>query len=206
MYTANGNSIRNLESYMSAGGKPRNSAGDIIQNPVAYRNTIEASVRQNTNNPKYLFHYTTNDAAASIGNGGGTIRASSSGLDGSGTYLTAKPPRCNTDTLLNNNYGTTTGRGSNVQNYVRLNADSLDAQRVTSAGPRDVWKVNGDVNLHDHGGYIAERNTAAYGHGQASGGAHSYHGGYGGGYGYDNNEDDGGYYDDDDDCDDFYHY
>ena len=196
MYTANGDSIRNLESYMNAGGKPRNSAGHVLHNPVAYRNTIEASVRQNTNNPKYLYHYTTGDAATSIGNGGGTIRASSSGLDGSGTYLTAKPPRCNTETLLNNNYGTTKGRGSNVQNYIRMDADSLDARRVTST-TRDVWKVNGDVNLHDHGGYIAERNSRRRQAGDY-GGEHTYHGGYGGGYGY-NNEDDGGYYDDDDD-------
>ena len=163
MYTANGDSIRNLDSYMAAGGKPRNSAGDIIQNPRAYSNSIEASVRQNTDNPKYLHHYTTSEAASKIQKSGGIIKASSIGAGGSGTYLTAKPPRCNTNTLLNNNYdGVADSRGpSYVEKYIRLNNDGLDATRVPDVGGRDVWKVDGDVNLNNHGGYIADRSHGA---------------------------------------------
>ena len=157
MYTASGEPIRNLDAYMGAGSRAYNSAGQVIQNPTAYQNAIEASVRQNTTDPKYLYHYTTSDAAASI-EASGCIQGSQGGWAGSGTYLTAKPPRSSTSNLLANNYGSATARdASYVSDYVRLNTDTLSASYVGDG--RDVWKANGDVHLEEHGGYVAQRQS-----------------------------------------------
>lgn len=155
MFTATGEPIHNLEAYTAAGGKPRSASGELIHNPRAYRNTIEASVRQNTNDPKYLYHYTNKAAAESIETSG-AIKASASGLDGAGTYCTAKPPRCSSDTLISNNYGQSGARGSSyVDNYARIDTDNLGAKRVNSS--RDIWKVDGDINLEDHNAFLAQR-------------------------------------------------
>lgn len=159
MYTARGEPIQNLEAYVAAGGKPRSSSGKVIHNPTAYRNTIEASVRQNTGDPKYLYHYTNNDAAQKIEQSG-VIRASKIGLDGAGTYVTAKPPRCTTNTLISNNYGAPNARDSSfVNNYIRVNADELNNARRVDSTNRDVWKVEGDIDLHENNGFVAQRNN-----------------------------------------------
>ncbi|CAB9507632.1 expressed unknown protein [Seminavis robusta] len=134
------------------------ASGDVIRNPTAYQNAIEASVRQNTDDPKYLYHYTTPQAAESIAKNG-KIQASSTGLAGSGTYLTAKPPRCPVTPILF--WKTITlpwpvDHPSYVDNYVRVDADDLYARHV--GGDRDVWKVDGDVDFYSHNGFVAERN------------------------------------------------
>ena len=156
MYTPTGEPIRNLEAYRASGGTPCNARGERIQNPTAYRNAIEASIRQNTDDPKYQYHYTDNEAGKSIQDSG-TIRASTHGLGGSGTYVTPKPPRCNDSAILSNNYDSATRKGdTRVQSYVRLDADGLNAQQIP-AGGRNVWKVDGNVQLGDHNGYVASR-------------------------------------------------
>ena len=114
MYTSSGEPIRDVEAYRAAGGQVYSSNGQVIHNPVAYRNTIEASVRQNTTDPKYLWHYTDTKGAKSIAESG-TIKASSTGLGGPGTYGTAKPPRCTSNNLLNNNYGVGHGRDTSLR-------------------------------------------------------------------------------------------
>lgn len=161
MYTAVGESIRNLDAYVAAGGIAHNSAGDPIKNPKAYRNAIEASFRQNTQDPKYLYHYTNEAAAASISESR-KVQASDSGLAGPGTYCTTKPPRCHTNTLLSNNYGSPTLRdASYVDRYVRIDADRVPAQQV-SDGSRNIWKVDGNVHLDQHNSFIADRNQSSY--------------------------------------------
>ena len=179
-YTAKGKPIRNLSAYVAAGGRPRNSGGDVIRNPMAYQNAIEASVRQNTNDPKYLYHYTNQQAAKSISESG-TIHASTNGLAGPGTYCTAKPPRCNTGTLLNNNYSNAvaTRDQSYVDNYVRMDADRLNARHVGN-GNRDGWKVKGDVDLGQHNAFVAERHQDCYGGEVEHEGHQHYYDGYDG--------------------------
>lgn len=170
MYTASGDPIHNLEAYMAAGGQPHNSSGQAIHNPTAYRNAIEASVRQNTTDPKYLYHYTTPEAADSIAESG-RLEPSSGGLAGPGMYCTAKPPRSSTANLLQNNYGSATARDASfVQHYARIDTDTLDAEHV--GDDRNVWLVNGPVDLEQHGGYVAERNV------DKSGGTAATQGGY----------------------------
>ena len=172
-YTAQGEPIRDLDAYVAAGGRPRNSAGDMIRNPKAYQNVIEASVRQNTNDPKYLYHYTNQQAAASITKSG-TINASSGGLAGSGTYCTAKPPRCHPANLLSNNYASSTARDpSYVSSYVRMDADNLNAERVED-GNRDIWKVSGSVDLNQHNAFVAERHQDSTNYGGTNNQGHYY--------------------------------
>lgn len=192
MYTASGEPIYNLDNYLAAGGQAYNSAGQMIQNPRAYRNAIEGSLRQNTTDPKYLYHYTTDTAAASIAESG-SIMESPSGLAGAGTYLTAKPPRTRTDALLENNYGSATSRNASyVNQYARVAADNLSATHVGS--DRDVWLVNGDVDLSSHNGFVARRRgktDKGRGDDSASYSGFAASGYMGGDHGYD--EDDDGY-------------
>lgn len=160
MYTASGESIYNLEAFLTAGGKAFNGAGERIDNPRAYCNSIEASMRQNTTEPKYLYHYTTPEAAASI-SASGILQASSDGLAGPGTYWTAKPPRSSTTNLLTNNYASASARDpSHVHSYVRMENDNgQDLAAMHVGGQRDVWKINGSVDLEQqHGSFVAKRN------------------------------------------------
>jgi hypothetical protein len=181
MYTAGGDPIHNLDAYLNAGGRAHNSAGAVIQNPRAYRNAIEASVRQNTTDPKYLYHYTTDDAAAQI-DASGHIAQSDTGMAGAGTYLTAKPPRTRTDALLHNNYASSTSRNSSyVDQYVRVDhTDHLAAIHV--GRDRDVWKVNGNVDLSSHNGFVATRSGKKRGRRTTNT--------YAGGYGHDDGDSD----------------
>ena len=122
---------------------------------VRIETRYEASVRQNTTDPKYLYHYTTPQAASSIAESS-QITGSSVGLAGSGTYLTAKPPRTRTNDLLQNNYASTTVCDSSyVDQYVRVEADDLGARHVGE--DRDVWRVNGNVDLLSYNGFVAAR-------------------------------------------------
>jgi len=161
MFTASGERIRNVDAYVAAGGVPHTANGSRIHNPTAYGNVIEASVRQNTDDPKYLYHYTDTTGAEGISQSG-TIAASTDGYDGAGTYVTAKPPRCTSETLLRNNYGGgATGKDdSRVESYVRIDNDggTLDANRLDCCD-RDVWKVNGDIHLNDHNAFVAPRSN-----------------------------------------------
>ena len=91
VYNAYGQPVRNVESYAATGAPTYTSSGSRIRNPSAYTGAIEASYRQNTSTPKYLYHYTSNDAADAIASSG-KVKASSSGACGSGTYWTSKAP------------------------------------------------------------------------------------------------------------------
>ena len=44
-----------------------------------------------------------------------------------------------------------------VDQFVRMDTDKLDVECVQGSGGRDVWKVNGDVNLNDHNAYVGDR-------------------------------------------------
>lgn len=210
LYTARGEPIRNVDAYVQAGGRPTNAAGTTIHNPTAYQNSIEASIRQNTDDPKYLYHYTSQQVAESISDTG-RIQASGDGLAGRGTYLTAKPPRCKSDTLLSNNYGSSGARDASfVDQYVRMDADHLSAEHV--GGSRDVWKVEGDVDVGRHSGFVDERGQQ---HHSYSGGEYHYNdttrmddetnnGGYEEDLNVQSYHDNGDYYDDDDYDDDYY--
>ena len=85
---------------------------------------------------------------------------SSCGLASAGVYCTAKQPRSPASDLLAKNYASATARdASHMGNYVRLDTDELSASYVGHG--RDVWKVEGDVSLDDHRGYVAHRQSRA---------------------------------------------
>merc|ERR1712050_240691 len=69
---------------------------------------------------------------------------------GTGVYMTAKPPRSSTATLLRNNYDSAafSYNSSKVQGYVRVDADKVVAVNGRKElGGRDVFVVPGDVDL-----------------------------------------------------------
>jgi len=157
LYTSSGEHIRNYSAYSAAGGRAHSSSGARIHNPTAYQNAIEASVRQNTNDPKYLYHYTDSKSARDI-ESSGVVKASSRGAMGKGTYLTAKPPRCSSNRLLENNYGGIhASKQSKVDAYVRVDADRVQAQNGRNNLGRDVWKTNGNIYLDKTGAFAGQR-------------------------------------------------
>ncbi|KAJ8613106.1 hypothetical protein CTAYLR_004780 [Chrysophaeum taylorii] len=160
MYTSRGDRIRNPSAYTAAGGRAFSSNGSGIRDPTAYQRAIDASVRQNSDSPVYLYHYTDPGSAAKIENSG-MIKASSDGALGSGTYLTAKPPRTSSDRLMTNNYdgAASTRDASKVDSYVRVDAARVQAENGRAATSRDVWKVDGDVKLADAGAKIGSRSN-----------------------------------------------
>ena len=106
MYTSSGKPVYNPAAYAAAGGKSYTSSGRAVSNPTAYSGAIEASVRQNTSTPKYLYHYTDKSSAAKI-KSSGHIRPSTGSTDcalGEGTYMTAQQPRSSDASLLGNIY------------------------------------------------------------------------------------------------------
>jgi hypothetical protein len=120
----------------------------------------QASVRQNTDSPKYLYHYTDSSSASKIQDSG-TIRSSTHSSDcalGRGVYLTAKPPRTSTNNLLDNNYAGAAGtRGADkVQSYVRVDADRVAGAVDNGRGSlgRDVFVHRGDLNLSAAGAKV----------------------------------------------------
>ena len=160
LYTSSGERIRNPDAYTAAGGRAYSSNGSKIRNPTAYQNAIEASVRQNTNDPKFLYHYTDKSSAEKIAETG-LIKASQSGAMGHGTYMTAKQPRCSLDGLLTNNYGQAhpSNRRSQVDCYVRVDADRVRAENGSAELGRNVWKVPGSVDLAKTDAFIGERQS-----------------------------------------------
>ena len=146
MYTKRGDRIRNPEAYAAAGGRAYSSNGREIRNPGAYQKAIDASVKQNTDAPVYLYHYTDSKSAQSIQDSG-KIKASSSGAMGAGTYLTAKPPRSKDAHLMANNYDGASRDPSKVESYIRFDAGHLNASNGRDITGRDVWKVNGDLDV-----------------------------------------------------------
>ena len=66
---------------------------------------------------------------------------------GRGVYLTAKPPRCASDSLLSNNYGQALPTNqSKVESYVRVDADTITAENGSKEMGRNVWKASGSVD------------------------------------------------------------
>jgi len=188
VYNSCGQPIRNPAAYAAAGGRTFSRSGGYVANPVAYSSAIEvhprsgrvgrlahhthgklahhthalpqASVRQNTDSPKYLYHYTDSSSASKIQDSG-TIRSSTHSSDcalGRGVYLTAKPPRTSTNNLLDNNYAGAAGtRGADkVQSYVRVDADRVAGAVDNGRGSlgRDVFVHRGDLNLSAAGAKV----------------------------------------------------
>ncbi|KAJ1622989.1 hypothetical protein T492DRAFT_845873 [Pavlovales sp. CCMP2436] len=146
VYTSSGQPIRNPAAYAATGASSYSSAGKYIAHPEAYSGAIEASVRQNTAEPKYFYHYIDTHLLGQIASAG-HLRPSTGPGDcklGEGVYMTAKPPRTASEKLLANNYG---GRASSyakrVSAYVRIDADRMVAKRIRKALGRDVFVVSG---------------------------------------------------------------
>ena len=164
IYTSSGTSVRNASAYASTGAPTYTKVGRGISNPVAYSNAIEARVRQNTERPKYLYHY-TNDESARMIEQSGRIRASAGPGDcalGEGVYMTAKPPRTSTDSLLENNYagaGRAGQKADRADAYVRVDADQVrhSGGRGKRELGRNVFVVPGDLDLAGAGAYIGKR-------------------------------------------------
>ena len=70
VYTASGARVYNPAAYAATGAKTYTSTGRPVSNPVAYAGAIEASVRQNTSAPKYLYHYTDSSSLNKISDSG----------------------------------------------------------------------------------------------------------------------------------------
>lgn len=163
IYTSSGTRVRNAAAYAATGAPTYTKAGSGINNPVAYSNAIEARVRQNSDRPKYLYHYTNDESARKIEQSG-RIRASAGPGDcalGEGVYMTAKPPRTSSSSLLQNNYdgAGSAGKADLVEAYVRVDADLVrhSGGRGKQELGRNVFVVPGDVDLADAGAYIGKR-------------------------------------------------
>ena len=163
VYTASGQRVNNAAAYAATGAATYTSARQRISDPVAYSNAIEASVRQNTSSPKYLYHYTEASSLSQIRESS-WLAPSTSASDmslGEGVYFTAKPPRASSETLLRNNYdGAADGvRPSRVESYVRVDADRVGAESGRDRLGRDVWVVPGvdGVRLHGTGATFGHR-------------------------------------------------
>ena len=70
VYTASGARVYNPAAYAATGAKTYTSTGRPVSNPVAYAGAIEASARQNTSAPKYLYHYTDSSSLNKISDSG----------------------------------------------------------------------------------------------------------------------------------------
>ena len=161
VYTASGKAVRNVAAYAATGAPTYSRAGKTISNPVAYSGAIEASVHQNTSQPKYLYHYTSSSSLDQIESSGKLKKSTGPGdcALGQGVYFTAKPPRSSTNSLLNNNYDGAAGAygSSHVESYVRVDADKVNYKSGRSDLNRDVFVVPGNVNLNKAGGTTGHR-------------------------------------------------
>ena len=175
VYTSSGARVYNPAAYAATGAKTYTSSGKSVANPVAYAGAIEASVRQNTSSPKYLYHYTDSSSLNKISDSG-RIKSSTGPGDcalGRGVCahgmtqtlwlrslgitshlprvadMTAKPPRSSDSALLHNNYdGAASSVGSSkVRSFVRVDADKVGAVNGRDSLGRDVFVVPGGVNL-----------------------------------------------------------
>ena len=161
VYTASGAPVRNPAAYAATGAKTYTSSGRSISDPVAYSGAIEASVRQNSSSPKYLYHYTDRDSASAIASSGQLMASRGPGdcALGEGVYFTAKPPRSSSSALLHNNYdgGASAHTDSKVGAYVRVEADRVNYQNGRADLGRDVFVVPGDVSLSQAGAKLGVR-------------------------------------------------
>lgn len=160
VYNKWGDPIWYPERYAATGAKTYTKAGGRIWDPVAYSNAVEASCRQNTSSPKYLYHYTDDSSLEAIKRSG-YIKSSVGPGDcalGEGVYFTAKPPRSSTGALLENNYGSQSwAKSEKTQGYVRVDADKVDAKSGRDQLGRDVRVVEGDVSLASSGSKTGHR-------------------------------------------------
>eukprot|EP00964_Phaeocystis_antarctica_P053011 scaffold31072_cov60-Phaeocystis_antarctica.AAC.5 len=70
VYTSSAVRVYNPAAYAATGAKTYTSSGELVSNPVAYAGATEASVRQNTISPKYLYHYTDSNSLNKISDSG----------------------------------------------------------------------------------------------------------------------------------------
>jgi len=71
---------------------------------------------------------------------------------GRGVYLTGKVPKCTSSSLLTNNYGSSKihkERAAKTKSYVRVDADKVGAYDGADQLGRNVWKVQGDLDLRN---------------------------------------------------------
>ena len=151
--TASGAPIRNAAAYAATGAPCYStSTGKYIARPAAYAAGTEANIRQSTDTPKYLYHYTSPAGLAAIRDSG-VIKASRGPGDcalGAGVYATALPPRTNDAALVANNWGPQKSASTaKVEACVRIDADRLGGYTNGRAelGGRDVFRIPGDVKL-----------------------------------------------------------
>ncbi|KAJ1620371.1 hypothetical protein T492DRAFT_888808 [Pavlovales sp. CCMP2436] len=100
-----------------------------------------------SSDPKYLYHYTTAEAALQIAQSG-YIKGSTGPGDcalGPGGYFTSKPPQTSTQNLLINNYDSAARqhKRTDAQAYVRIPAHEVHAVDGRSHLGRDVFVVPG---------------------------------------------------------------
>eukprot|EP01061_Rhynchopus_euleeides_P022844 TRINITY_DN37311_c0_g1_i1.p1 TRINITY_DN37311_c0_g1~~TRINITY_DN37311_c0_g1_i1.p1 ORF type:complete len:123 (+),score=23.32 TRINITY_DN37311_c0_g1_i1:81-449(+) len=93
--------------------------------------------------PKYLYHYTTKESAASIKATGfreSTDTARDASL-GPGVYFTAKKPQTSDKALLKNNYdGAAPTQKAKVESYVRVETAGMQTSELKRAsGGRNVY-------------------------------------------------------------------
>ena len=161
VYTASGAPVRNVAAYAATGARTYTGSGKAISNPTAYSGAIEASVRQNTSTPKYLYHYTDTASLDNIASSGVIKRSTGPGdcALGEGVYMTAKPPRSSTASLLNNNYDGAAAHvdRSKVDAYVRVDNDRVGAISGRDQLGRDVFVARGDLELSSAGASVGLR-------------------------------------------------
>ena len=113
-------------------------------------------------NPKYLYHYTTEESSNMIREDGRLLPSRGPGDTalGTGVYFTTKPPQSSNSTLLDNNYSKQRARDTEkVECYIRIDADKVDYMDGRDRLGRDVFVVPGDegVNLSDAGAKFGPR-------------------------------------------------
>eukprot|EP01059_Diplonema_ambulator_P013713 TRINITY_DN24282_c0_g1_i1.p1 TRINITY_DN24282_c0_g1~~TRINITY_DN24282_c0_g1_i1.p1 ORF type:complete len:123 (+),score=27.44 TRINITY_DN24282_c0_g1_i1:41-409(+) len=102
--------------------------------------------------PKYLYHYTTKKAKDEIAKQGHIRPSRNTWVDtrhGVGVYFTSRPPHCNDDTLLWNNYETVDGPCvKKVESYIRVPFDMVrGAVTKCPYDTRDVYVIQTTVNF-----------------------------------------------------------
>jgi len=159
MYTKSGDPVFNPEAYARAGGQCYNTAGTRINNPTAYADAISTRKSQNSDQPKEFYHYTDTKSAQQIERSGRINQSQGPGdcVLGEGTYLTGKHPSCRDDTILTNNYGSSSGRSGKVDSFVKIPAKNIKVESGKDATGRNVFVHRGDIDLNKVGGKVVNR-------------------------------------------------
>eukprot|EP00746_Dinoflagellata_sp_MGD_P168274 gnl/MRDRNA2_/MRDRNA2_99598_c0_seq1.p1 gnl/MRDRNA2_/MRDRNA2_99598_c0~~gnl/MRDRNA2_/MRDRNA2_99598_c0_seq1.p1 ORF type:complete len:178 (+),score=15.71 gnl/MRDRNA2_/MRDRNA2_99598_c0_seq1:71-604(+) len=168
-----GQTIRSPSAYAATGAPIFSSGGTQIRNFESYSSAVNSYKSQASSNPTHLYHYTTSENAAKILESG-TIKASTNTKTdcrlGPGTYFTSKAPNCSKENILSNNYGPARNArsgnsrsnpyDSRADSFVKIPTENLWGQGLVNGKDetgRNVWKVNGDVNLKNVGAKVGRK-------------------------------------------------